>query len=290
MRKYGVPYKGSKNAIAPWVVEHLPPAETLVDLFAGGCAVTDCAMDAGKWKRFIINDIEGDITQLFIDAVNGKYKGNNTWVSRETFELLKSCDPFVRYCWSFGNNGRDYIYARELEPYKKAVHELLHCETVQGRRLMYKTAIRALEQYLITAGKYIGAPQKQNMTNYKSLQSLQSLERLESLERLQSLESLERLERYNCDYQDVPIPPDSVIYCDIPYKGTNAYGKSKKGNFDYDRFYDWAERQTQPVIISEYWMPEERFEVIAEREKTSIISATANNKVFERLYKPRRKE
>lgn len=273
MRKYGVPYKGSKNAIAPWVVEHLPPAETLADLFAGGCAVTDCAMDSGKWKRFIINDIEGDITQLFIDAVNGKYKGNNAWVSREAFELLKGCDPFVRYCWSFGNNGRDYIYARELEPYKKAVHELLHCETVQGRRLMYRTAIRALEQYLITAGKYIGAPQKQSMTSYNSLQGL---------------ESLERLERYNCDYQDVTIPPDSVIYCDIPYRNTDGYGKRKGEAFDYDRFYDWAGRQTQPVIISEYWMPEERFEVIAEREKTSILGAGVNNKVIEHLYKPRR--
>ena len=34
--RYGAPYKGSKNAIAPWVVEHLPPAETFVDLFVGG--------------------------------------------------------------------------------------------------------------------------------------------------------------------------------------------------------------------------------------------------------------
>lgn len=29
--RYGTPYKGSKNAIAPWVVEHLPAAETFVD-------------------------------------------------------------------------------------------------------------------------------------------------------------------------------------------------------------------------------------------------------------------
>lgn len=35
-RKYGTPYKGSKSAIADWIVDNLPEADTLVDLFAGG--------------------------------------------------------------------------------------------------------------------------------------------------------------------------------------------------------------------------------------------------------------
>ena len=37
--KYGVPYQGSKNKIAGWVIDNLPEDEILVDLFAGGCAV-----------------------------------------------------------------------------------------------------------------------------------------------------------------------------------------------------------------------------------------------------------
>ena len=44
MARYGVPYLGSKSRIAPWVVERLPSAETFVDLFAGGCAVTHAAL------------------------------------------------------------------------------------------------------------------------------------------------------------------------------------------------------------------------------------------------------
>lgn len=35
-KNYGMPYKGSKNSIAKWVLENLPPAETLYDLFGGG--------------------------------------------------------------------------------------------------------------------------------------------------------------------------------------------------------------------------------------------------------------
>ena len=283
MRRYGVPYKGSKNAIAPWVIENLPSAETLVDLFAGGCAITDCAIESGKWKHFIINDIEGDITQLYLNAINGKYRGESTWISRNVFELMKGIDPYIRYCWSFGNNGRDYIYSRDLEPYKKALHELFFAKTVGERRLVFKNTVKALEDYLITTGKYIGVS-SQNLTSYNSLQSLEAVERLQSLERLESLE------RFNMDYADVPIPPNSVIYCDIPYKGTNAYGKDKNNSFDYERFYSWAESQTQPIIISEYSMPEDRFEIIAEREKTSSLAATATNKVTERLYRPRHEQ
>lgn len=36
MARYGVPYRGSKSRIAPWVVEHIPSAEVFVDLFGGG--------------------------------------------------------------------------------------------------------------------------------------------------------------------------------------------------------------------------------------------------------------
>lgn len=36
---YGIPYKGSKNMIAEWVVSHVPECDTFIDVFAGGCAI-----------------------------------------------------------------------------------------------------------------------------------------------------------------------------------------------------------------------------------------------------------
>lgn len=40
MKRYEIPYQGSKNAIASRIVtEYLPPSTCLVDIFAGGCAV-----------------------------------------------------------------------------------------------------------------------------------------------------------------------------------------------------------------------------------------------------------
>lgn len=36
MSRYGMPYMGSKNKIAMDILEHLPPADNLYDLFMGG--------------------------------------------------------------------------------------------------------------------------------------------------------------------------------------------------------------------------------------------------------------
>ena len=95
------------------------------------------------------------------------------------------------------------------------------------------------------------------------------------------------IEFYNTDYQAVPIPDNSVIYCDIPYKNTKTYQSHRKTEFDYERFYDWAYSQTQPTFISEYWMPEDRFRCIAEIKRTDTFSANNNSKkVTERVFVP----
>lgn len=108
MARYGIPYRGSKSCITSFVVENLPPADTLVDLFAGGCAVTHAAVLSGKFEHFIVNDIS-DAPKLFIDAVNGKYADESRVPTREEFHALKDSDPYIRYVFSFGNNGKDYL-------------------------------------------------------------------------------------------------------------------------------------------------------------------------------------
>ena len=115
---YGLPYKGSKNKIAEWVVSNFPQKDNFYDLFAGGCAVTHCAMLQNKFKTYTVNDVL-DIPRLFVDAINGKYKNETRWISREDFYKLKDTDPYIKTCWSFGNNGRNYLYSKEIEPYKK---------------------------------------------------------------------------------------------------------------------------------------------------------------------------
>lgn len=142
-RKYGLPYQGSKNAIADWVIEHLPGSGTLVDLFCGGCAVTHAALLSGKWERIIANDLHGDAPQLFMDAIAGKYttETEKRWISREDFFRLKDTDAYVRLCWSFGNDGNTYLYAKEIEPFKKRLHELVFADTVAERMSAWRAFV-----------------------------------------------------------------------------------------------------------------------------------------------------
>ena len=120
-RRLGVPYMGSKNRIARDLIDCLPAGDYFVDLFAGGCAMTHAAYLSGKYKYFIANDIS-DSVSLFRDAINGKFKCEKKWISREDFFELKENNPYIRYLWSFGNSGENYLYAKEIEPYKKAFH------------------------------------------------------------------------------------------------------------------------------------------------------------------------
>lgn len=94
------------------------------------------------------------------------------------------------------------------------------------------------------------------------------------------------------DYSNVKILYDSVVYCDIPYRGTQCYDRKRKTIMPdafYDDFYLWCRRQKQLVIISEYAMPDD-FVCVAEFAHISTLCATKTNAVTERLFVPRHQE
>lgn len=281
-RNYGLPYMGSKNKIARWVLEQLPEAENFYDLFCGGCAITDCAMEYDKYNNYVINDIKGELPSGFIDALNGKFKNEDRWISREDFNRLKGTgDLYVDLCFSFGNNWeKGYMYSTKIEPLKKAAHYAIFygdyslCDAI-GLDVRYIGDIESRRERYLAFKRIV----KESIGHFQ----LQRLESLERLQRLQSLESPYRLEAYNLSYDEIEIMPNSVIYCDIPYRDTEKYQDS----FDYDKFYSWALSQTEPVYISEYWMPAD-FVCIAEKERISPLSATNNSlKKIEKIFVPK---
>ena len=121
-RNYGIPYMGSKNRIAKQIIDFLPSGETLVDLFGGGGAITDCASESGKWKNVIYNELDALPYTCFLKALRGEYENEDRWISRDDFFKLKDTDEYVACCFSFGNNFRDYMYNEKIEPYKRAYH------------------------------------------------------------------------------------------------------------------------------------------------------------------------
>lgn len=392
MAKYGLPYQGSKQALADRILAKMPNGGTFYDLFAGGFSMTHAALLSKKFDKVVANELDGDMVELFRRAVAGEYRNESRWISREEFFRLKDVDPYVRLVWSFGNKGDSYMYSKEIEPFKRAVHNICFAPTPYGRKLAFRDLSKAytdcengkarLREYIaelckecgvecvrredgtpdvsaikkplyvaltgdvrkylrdvlresgLTAadvdkhlgnqmsGHYFGKSQwalpseenyikmqeilplqtvpwaqlkqsleslerlqsLQSLQSLESLQSLQSLQRLQSLESLESLQRLERLSLYSGDYADVDIDErDAVVYCDIPYANTAEY---KCGGFDHARFYDWVEKLRCPVFISEYWMPEDRFECVAEFSHRSKLSLK-NIKCVERLFCPK---
>lgn len=121
---------------------------------------------------------------------------------------------------------------------------------------------------------------------------LKDLERFERTIKLAAVEKSEhgadcKLSISVGDYRDVEILPDSVIYLDPPYMATREYRHNKEA-FDYEAFYDWCERQTSLVVISEYSMPSDRFICIGEKPRISTFSATNNSlERVEKLFVPK---
>ena len=292
-RRFGISYMGSKNKIVKALISQLPSAKYFVDLFAGGCAMTHGAMLSGKYERFIANDIS-DAPSLFQRAINGEFRDEKRWISRDDFFALKDSDPYVRYCWSFGNKGNNYLYSKEIEPYKKAfwefavfknaeplkefgfnVDEFLDLPTSYERRIAFRQHLAKLPFVDKKGSHFYYKPSElkkhkgfNNNTRLDHLESLQSLERLERLERLQSLE---RLEIHQKDYKrvELPEPSECVIYCDPPYINSVGYHKQTlkngKTSFNHGEFYDYVEllaRQGYKVFISEYEMPKDRFKSV----------------------------
>lgn len=231
--------------------------------------------------------------------------------------------------WSFGNNMRNYLYSKEIEPLKKAIHyaiffrdytlgkdlgyDLSFIEPISDIQRRYAAVKRYFSQFghfqqqsfeggresmrLENAERWNTRAifQKKNtnaQANFNQEKDATALHRLQYRERQLSLPrnsggQFAKITSSVLDYAKVEIPDDSVIYCDIPYEGTEGYLEKDSGGFDYERFYDWCEHQTQPVFISSYQMPDDRFDCIEEFSHRSTLSATANNLVTERIYVPK---
>ena len=280
MAKYGMPYMGSKSGIAEKIINILPKAPVLYDLFGGGGAITHCAALSGKWRKIVYNDINKVIVDGFRTAINGGFKDEKRWIGRKDFFRLTKYDPYVNMCFSFGNKGNSYAYSKEIEPLKKAMHYALFfhnwepLKKLTGIDLSRECADlpNIMDRYFLLK-KHIK----------ESENRLQSLEWFVRLQQLDNLTRLVRLQTYNEDYSKVPLTEKGIIYCDIPYENTVEY--SQAGSFDHDKFYKWVAEQDLPVYVSSYEINRPHFRCIASIKKRNTLSASANKLVYERVYR-----
>lgn len=315
MKSYGVPYRGSKNTICTRLLEHIPSAPHLFDVFAGGCAMTHAALLCRRFPHVHANDIPGRSLRLFQMAKDGELYGvGQRWVSREEYNKLCGVDPFVTHAWSFSSKPSSYLYGADtvefeeakwravvkgdFTPLKRLLPEM--CADVipamanAGEELLprYRTWNKAVCAWLHGMGrnpkdKRGGLPLRERVWYGASAittisNALRVLSIGESLKGVQS-----ELTTSTVDYREVDIPPDAVIYADPPYAGTSFCTPQTK-NFDSEAFYDWAESRQQLTLISEYAMPEERFVSVYGVNKANFGNGGRNVKAAtEKLFVPR---
>lgn len=80
------------------------------------------------------------------------------------------------------------------------------------------------------------------------------------------------------------MPKKSVIYCDIPYKGTKQYSTSK--GFDHNKFWEWCRTKTtdgNDVLISEYEAPDD-FKCVWQKQITNSMHQRHTYKPTEKLF------
>ena len=293
---FGIPYKGSKNKIAENIIAQLPPAKHFYDLFGGGGAMSHCALLSGKYEFVHYNELNSLVFKAFKMAINGEFKDENRWISREDFERLKDTDPYVACCFSFGNDFKTYAYGKNCKLFKKAVHYSIVFDDnsllnnyIDLKDFKYRSnnpSERRLEfQRFLTVLLNENKLEETVCKNFCCSNNVVThiTQSLESLERLQSLESINNgVLLSNLSYEQVPIENESIIYCDPPYKDTNTY----LDDFNHEKFYEWlrdCRKKNQQVFISEYQMPDDFFEVYY-TERQEIMSTTQNTHKFEKLF------
>lgn len=201
------------------------------------------------------------------------------------------------------------MFSESIEPYKKSMHQAIvfeefdelssqvlgfdkwGTECIKERRLFLRKKIEQYRKTRIPEVLYpfLNKNQLGQLEQIQQLRRLQQLQQLESLGRLESLERLRQLQQLKgCtvttnseDYRNIPILPNSVVYCDIPYKDTRGYSTP----FDRRAFLDWAANAPFPVYISEYQLEDPFLEMfITEKRVLKCGSIEGKEKANEKLY------
>ena len=265
----GLPYKGSKNTIAEDLVKCIPRGKKLLDACCGGGAVLMAAAMSGRWEKVVGNDLNA-ATIALLDAVlihkgQIQYEHPPICTRNDFFQSLQRIengdftiqDCVNKYCASFGNDGKTYLYGADIEECKTTAEMMLSSRKIEDRIRFYRKFM----------GFLLGD------SSDEKLHRLENLQNLNQLERLQRLERLERLDIFNINYSEF-----DIVYFDIPYKGTNKYDFE----FDYERFYDFFASLGKPAFLSEYDAP---FNVVATFDKEQKMAARGGNEKKESLEK-----
>jgi site-specific DNA-adenine methylase len=328
--RYGLVYLGSKEKILnliDYILHREQDKEYLIDLFAGGLSVSAFALKHSN-MRVISNDLNKYIIAFYEEIIfNG---GRNfrekkyDWVDRKLFTDVRNYPEFypdwyigyVLNIWSFACNQKDYIYAKEIEEPKKALHQAIvfkdyslmnsipmfngfYDKFIKNHYVEetdYKTTTARRVVFFERFKKFIDSkyPDKKAQEELQRLGLMVNLTLLEKVEAISDLiYHKERITLFTDDWKQIydSIPKEvlekSVIYCDPPYEDTKEY-KFGSG-FNYVQFWNWFRECPYPVYVSSYRAPLDIQPINFEKKVQMLDNGHIGDnkpkkKVFENIY------
>lgn len=271
---FGLPYKGSKNIYAKLICQALPSGQRFVDLFAGGCAITDCAIKKfnHKWNKYLVNDICHEAIDLYRDCLNGQNPVSWEWLSRDDFKTAPWATKLV---WSFGNNMKSYLYGAKIENIKYDIDYWIRTGNKSNKSDILSKIELPIDLNSFNDRYYWWVTHKKELDFMGIDLQMQRLQALERLNRLQEIkqEILPNINYSYIDYKDYEYLEGDVVYCDIPYYKTHCEQYQIENDFDHAAFWSWAKTAPFAVYVSERTVPDD-VEILLERK----IPNRANHK------------
>lgn len=307
----GLPYVGSKKKISKKIVEiikqNFGTDKTVYDVFGGGGAITGELMINGI--DVVYNDLDKTITDMFNRVLIQDREWIKTLiVNRDEFiaireKEIKTVDDELKLLVnSFGNNRKDYLYAKDISDikYNLAVEILEKEDVLVGykKTTTYQRAVNLYEDKLGFVDKQEKHRVLQQLQQLEQLQKLQQLGQLQQLQRLGQLQQLQKLQKIqqlgqlerlpktiNKDYKYFSNVKNSILYLDPPYEKSDT--RKYNSQIDYQEFYDWAYEMSKNniVLLSSYEVSDDRFECVYEfKTARSTMSGGMIGKRTEKLF------
>lgn len=203
-----IPYQGSKRNLADQIIRFYPKEfSRLIEPFAGSAAITIASAFYSKANRFIINDINEPLTQLWEVIVN-----NPISIAKQYTDI-----------WN-GQHGKE-------EEYYYQIRQKFN-ETKNPEYLLFLLAkcVKAAVRYN-SNGDFNQSPDKRRLG--RNPQSMR-----EDITRVSSLLK-GKTEVYSTNYSAILdlATSEDLIYMDPPYQGTGINGGfNYAGNIEFDEF------------------------------------------------------
>lgn len=214
-------YPGSKQILAPWIIDHFPPHGTYVEPYMGSCAVF---LNKRASEHEVLNDLSSSVVNLF--------------------RVLRERGPELADLVSFTPWAREeYNASYELsgDSLEDARRFLVRCWQAHGSRLNGKAGWR-------NRGPAAGGSTTL-LWNKLPDRILAVVDRLKDAE-IECLPALDIIARYNA--------PDVLLYLDPPYHLDTRHGAvyaHEMAENDHVRLLEAIARHAGMIVLSGYAHP-----------------------------------